>query len=113
MTCQWQTGFLIAQPCGLPAMGACALCGRAICPAHMLPGQAGPACPQCAAHRDDYPDNEDTEMAESRERYYSEYGAPPAFGDANYFSGADTSAFQQTAFPQRPPRQPGYDPMET
>ena len=49
--CQVTVGFFVLTPCGAPAAGACVRCTRTICTDHgtTLPGDAGPACPECAA----------------------------------------------------------------
>ncbi len=86
MKCQWQTGLLSPEPCGIMAMGGCSGCGQTICGAHTVMGPNGPACPQCANSQPGYQQNEDTESAETRGGYYQQYG------QTGYFSKKDESS---------------------
>ena len=113
MICDWQMGMLSMRPCGAPATGACGMCGRQLCMMHMSMGQSGPACPQCASTHEGYEQNEDTEMASSREEYYRPYGGTAGFGQAGYFSSSDSAAMKRPAVTPRRAKENDYDAMET
>jgi hypothetical protein len=120
MNCQYRMGLLTMRECGAPAAAGCAVCGTTICQAHMVMGQYGPACPQCAAANPGYQQNEDTELAAAREEYYRPYGG---FGKSGFFSRGDAAALGGAAiggaalggaaFAAQPQQRPDYDPMET
>ncbi len=100
MTCQWQTGLLVPQPCEMPAMGGCSLCGRSLCMMHTVSGPNGPACPTCANSNQGYEQNEETELESSRSSYYTQYGG------ANYFTNRDRQSVEREEVE-------GYDEFET
>ena len=89
MKCQWQTGMLSPEPCGMMAMGGCSTCGQTICMAHTVMGPNGSACPQCANGQTGYEQNEDTESAGARGDYYQQYG------QTGYFSKKDESSLNK------------------
>lgn len=114
MICQWQMGMLVMRECGAPATAGCALCGRSLCMMHTSMGQSGPACPSCAATNPGYAQNEDTEMAASRDEYYRPYGGAAAYGQAGYFSGTDAAAMNRAPVaPRRSGAEDSYDAMDT
>ncbi|MBI2689083.1 MAG: hypothetical protein HYX27_22495 [Acidobacteria bacterium] len=114
MSCEYQLGMLVMRECGAPASGACGMCGRQICPMHTMMGDAGPACPQCASQAAGYEDNDDTDIAETRGQYFTQYGGAAQFGQRGFFSSADSAAMSQRAFGANPPaKQQRYDPKET
>jgi len=80
---------------------------------HTSMGQNGPACPGCASMHEGYEKNEDTEFASTREDYYSPYGGAAGYGQAGYFSSADSAAMNRPAMPLRRSKEDDYDAMET
>lgn len=51
--CLHLTGFLTRLPCGEPATGVCASCGKLICQRHQVPHQGGISCPDCVVSSSD------------------------------------------------------------
>ena len=113
MSCGYQMGMLVLRECGSPATSACSLCGTPVCSAHTLMGSQGPACPQCASQSDGYEDTDDTEIAEARGQYFTQYGGASQFGSRGYFSGNDAAAMASRNVLQNPLQPQRYDPKET
>jgi hypothetical protein len=91
--CEYTIGMLVMRPCGMPVSSACGHCGIPVCGAHAMSGSSGmPACPRCASTRDEYGDNEDTELESDRDEYYSEYGGTSSYGNDDYFTPEELAA---------------------
>ena len=47
LACADRSGFLFAHSCDRPAIGACSVCGKAICVEHTRNTASGPTCISC------------------------------------------------------------------
>jgi hypothetical protein len=81
-------GLLVLRECGGAAVGACSSCGRMLCAMHMVMGSV---CPECSAMQGNV-ENESAREAANRNSYYSTYGEPSEFGDADYFNADEVAA---------------------
>ena len=66
LTCADRSGFLFAHACDQPAIGACSVCGKAICVEHTRTTASGPTCITCM--RDDTDRDSDRDSDRDHDR---------------------------------------------
>ena len=76
LACADRSGFLFAHACDRPAIGACSVCGKAICVQHTRNTASGPTCITCVRGADDRDSDHSSDLDHGTSRSSSSSSSP-------------------------------------
>ncbi len=95
--CKAKVGLLFLRDCGSIVKDNCGQCGRPVCRDHLVKGESGFVCSECAAKTKGMSKKPNAVSTFNRNRYYHSYGYSPwYFGHSHYYSDRDYQTFEST-----------------